>query len=70
MAEMNDPRNYYAPTRPNGTAKGPSHSPTAYRRAFRRVYLILHGGASVDAALRRLGMPPVDRELAVNAARC
>lgn len=68
MAEMNNPRNYYAPTRPNGTSKGPSHSPTAYRQAFRRAYLILHGGATVDATLRRLGLPPLGRELAVNAA--
>jgi hypothetical protein len=68
MAEMNDPRNYYAPTRLNGTSKGPSHSPAAYRQAFRRAYLILHGGAAVDATLRRLGLPPVGRELAVNAA--
>ena len=68
MAEMNNPRNLYAPTRRNGTSKGPSHAPTAYRQAFRRVSLILHGGTEVDAALRRLGMPPVGRELAVNAA--
>ena len=27
MAEMNNPRNLYAPTRLNGASKGPSHSP-------------------------------------------
>ena len=32
-----------------------------------RAYLILHGG-EVDAKLRRLGQPPVDGELDVNAA--
>ena len=68
MAEMNNPRNLYAPTRLNGTSKGPSHSPAAYRQAFRRAYLILHGG-EVDAQLRRLGQPPVGRELAVNPRR-
>ena len=68
LAEMNNPRNLYAPTRPNGSSKGPSHSPTAYRQAFRRVSLILHGGVEVDATLRRLGMPPVGRELATNSA--
>ena len=47
--------------------EGASHSPAAYRQAFRRAYLILHGG-DVDAKLRRLGQPPVGRELAVNAA--
>jgi hypothetical protein len=67
MAEMNNPRNLYSPTRLNGTPKGPSHSATAYRQAFRRAYLILHGG-DVDAKLRALGLPPVGRSLAVNAA--
>ena len=67
MAEMNNPRNLYSPTRLNGSSKGPSHSPAAYRQAFRRAYLILHGG-EIDAQLRRLGQPPVDGELAVNAA--
>lgn len=65
MAEMNNPKNLYAPTRPNGTSRGSSHSPAAYRNAFRRAYLILHGG-DVDAKLRRLGLSPVGRELAVN----
>jgi PKD repeat protein len=65
MAEMNNPRNLYAPTRLNGTSKGPSHSAAAYKQAFRRAYLILHGG-DVDETLRGLGQPPVSRELAVN----
>jgi len=67
LAEMNNPKNLYAPTRPNGSSKGPSHSPAAYRQAFRRAYLILHGG-QIDAELRRLGQPAVDGELAVNPA--
>jgi hypothetical protein len=67
MAEMNDPRNLYAPTRLNGTSRGASHSAAAYKQAFRRAYLILHGG-EVDAKLRGLGLPPVGRELAVNPA--
>lgn len=67
MAEMNNPKNLYSPRRPNGTSKGPSHSPESYKQAFRRAYLILHGGA-VDAALRSLGMPPVGRTLSVNSA--
>jgi hypothetical protein len=68
LAEMNNPKNHYAPTRPNGTSKGASHSAALYKQAFRRAYLILHGGANVDAKLRRLGLPPVGRELAVNEA--
>jgi hypothetical protein len=65
MAEMNNPRSPYAPTRLNGASKGPSHSAAAYKQAFRRAYLILHGG-DVDASLRRLGQRSVGRELAVN----
>lgn len=68
LAEMNNPKNHYAPTRPNGTSKGATHAPAAYKQAFRRAFLILHGGTGVDARLRRLGMPPVGQELAVNAA--
>ena len=62
MAEMNNPKNHYSPKRPNGTSKGPSHSPEAYKQAFRRAFLILHGG-DVDARLRSLGMPPLGRAL-------
>ena len=66
LAVMNNPRSLYSPTRRNGSSKGPSHSPAAYRQAFRRAYLILHGG-EIDAELRRLGQPPVDGKLDVNA---
>ncbi len=67
LAEMNNPKNLYAPTRPNGTSRGPSHAPAAYRQAFRRAFLILHGG-DVDAELRALGQPALGRDLAVNAS--
>lgn len=67
MAEMNNPKNHYAPKRANGSSKGASHSPEAYKQAFRRAFLILHGG-NVDAKLRSLGMPPVGRALTVNKA--
>jgi hypothetical protein len=67
MAEMNDYVNLYAGFRKNGTPK-PGHSPTDYRRAFARIYLILHGGSAsaIDAKLRSLGEPPVAHELAAN----
>jgi hypothetical protein len=44
-----------------GRSKGPAHSTAAFRNAFARTYLILHGGpaAGINAALRRLGMPPM-----------
>ena len=51
---------YCAFTR-SGRSKGAAHSTAAFRKAFARTYLILHGGpaASINAALRRLGMPPL-----------
>jgi hypothetical protein len=64
MAEMNNPINLYSYEHTHDAA----HSPAAYRRAFCRIFVILHGGpaAQVDASLRRLGLKPVGRDLAVN----
>src|SRR2546421_6768249 len=44
-----------------GRSKGPAHSTAAFRKAFARTYLILHGGpaAAINAALLRLRMPPL-----------
>lgn len=51
---------YCAYTR-DGRSKGPHYSTAAFRKAFARTYLILHGGpvTRIDAALLRLGMPPL-----------
>jgi hypothetical protein len=64
MAEMNNPRSLYSYERKHDAA----HSPVAYRHAFCRVFVILHGGsaAKVDALLRRFGLGPVGRDLPVN----
>ena len=67
LAEMNNPKNLYSPRRPNGSSRGADYSPAQYVRAFRRIYLILHGGA-VDAKLRAAGLPPVGRALPQNPA--
>src|SRR5205823_12912366 len=42
-----------------GSSKGAAVSTAAFRKAFARTYLILHGGpaAGLNASLRRLGMP-------------
>lgn len=54
MAEMNNPGN-------------PWHgSPPTYRKAFARIFLIVHGGPNVNAQLKALGMPPVAGSLAAN----
>jgi hypothetical protein len=68
LPEMNGHWNVYCAYTSSGQAKGPSHSTTAFRNAFARIYLVLHGGpaAVVDAKLRRLGLPPVGRDLAKN----
>ncbi|HEV2591782.1 MAG TPA: hypothetical protein VGU02_07795, partial [Gaiellaceae bacterium] len=54
MAEMNNGGN-------------PWHgNPDAYRKAFERIYLFVHGGSRVNARLASLGMPPVKGTLASN----
>lgn len=65
LAEMNNPKNLYAPVDPSGRSRGATHSAAAYRAAFRRAYLILHGGR-VDARLRALGQRPLGRVLPWN----
>jgi hypothetical protein len=56
FAEMNNANNVYSPY-----GHGSSHSTANFRRAFRRVVLILRGGATADVnrALRARGMAPV-----------
>lgn len=65
LAEMNNAKNLYAPVDSNGRSRGASHSAAAYKRAFRRAYVILHGGA-VDAQLRALGQRPLGTTLPAN----
>ncbi len=71
MAEMNHYRPFHSAFFENGSSKGPQYSPAAYRKAFARMYLILHGGTRValNAAFRRLGLPQLvggDTDLAEN----
>jgi hypothetical protein len=53
MAEMNNRNALYHPS------KGAGMSTQAYRKAFARIFLILHGGprVKIDVALKRLGLP-------------
>jgi hypothetical protein len=62
LAEMNQANNGYCAYNRNGSSRGPSHSTQAFKQAWRRATLILRGGpiASINAALDRLGLPPVD----------
>jgi hypothetical protein len=67
MAEMNNTGNLYAAFGKDGSLK-PGHTPADYRRAFARIYLILHGGsaAPITAKLKRLGLPGIAHDLPVN----
>ena len=67
MAEMNSTGNLYSAFRKDGSLK-PGHAPPDYRKAFARIYLILHGGtaASINARLKTLGLPGVAQDLPVN----
>ena len=61
LAEMNNAGTLYSGYRPSGQPKGAAYAPQTYRKAFARIYLILHGGSleAVNGRLRALGLPPV-----------
>jgi hypothetical protein len=63
LAEMNGHWNAYSAFNADGSSRGPSHSTAEFKKAFARIYLIVHGGASVDAKLHALGLPPVHGQL-------
>ncbi|HEY7603922.1 MAG TPA: glycosyl hydrolase [Gaiellaceae bacterium] len=69
--EMNGHWNAYCAYNQDGSSRGASNSTAAFRNAFARVYLIVHGGPAdaLNAKLRRLGLPPARTgELATNPA--
>jgi hypothetical protein len=71
MPEMNGHWNEYCAYNSNGSSRGPAWSTAAFKKAFARIYLLVHGGpaATVNAGLRRLGLPPAHAgELAANPA--
>ncbi|MGN6258392.1 MAG: hypothetical protein ACTHN3_11685 [Solirubrobacterales bacterium] len=62
LGEPNRCLNVYAAYDCSGNSRGPEHSPRAYKRAFRRIYVIVHGGGTARAINRRLaeaGLPPL-----------
>jgi hypothetical protein len=68
MAEMNGYWNYYCAYNSNGTKRGPAHSQKNYRRAFKRIYLILHGGdrETINRKLAHSNMPGIKTSLREN----
>jgi hypothetical protein len=61
LGEMNNCNNPYAAYSCSGGRRDRDHSAETFKRAWKRAYLILHGGdvAAIDARLAALGLPPV-----------
>ncbi|HEX5851569.1 MAG TPA: hypothetical protein VFY36_00610 [Solirubrobacteraceae bacterium] len=57
--EMNQANNAYCAFNNNGSSRGASHSAASLRQAWRRVVIVLRGGAvaDIDARLRALHLP-------------
>ena len=59
MPEMNGHWNEYCAFNRDGSSRGPRYSTAAFRKAFARIAVLARGGPSVNAKLRKLGLPPV-----------
>ena len=70
LPEMNGHWNLYSAYNANGTRRNAAHSQTNFKRAFKRIYLILHGGDrdAINAKLARSGMPGISASLPDNPA--
>ena len=70
LAEMNGHWNPYCAYNRNGTRRNAAHSQKNFRRAFKRIYLLLHGGdrATINAKLARWNMPGISTSLPENRA--
>jgi hypothetical protein len=72
-AEMNGWWSSYCAYNQNGTYRGWAYSTKNFRKAFRRTYLVIHGGSisAINAALKASGMPAMRRttDLPVNPVK-
>jgi hypothetical protein len=61
LSEMNNGNNPYSPYDLSGRSRGRAFSTAWFKKAWRRLALIVRGGevATIDAKLRGLGLPPV-----------
>jgi hypothetical protein len=69
LPEMNGHWNAYCAYDADGSPRGAANSTAAFRKAFARIYVLLHGGPlpAVNRHLRQLGLPPARTgELAAN----
>jgi len=67
LGEPNRCINVYAAYDCAGDSRGGAHSPRQYKRAFRRIYVIVHGGGKrgqIDARLSEAGLPPLQSDVA------
>lgn len=66
LGEPNRCLNVYAAYDCAGKARDAAHSTAAYIRAFRRIYILVHGGgkrAAIDVRLHEAGLPPLQDEV-------
>jgi hypothetical protein len=68
LAEMNGYWNPYSAFNSNGSRRDAAHTTTWFRKAFKRMYLILHGGPQdeINARLAALGLPRISTDLPEN----
>jgi glycosyl hydrolase family 26 len=66
LGEPNRCLNVYAAYDCAGDPRDGAHSPRSYKRAFRRIYVIVHGGGKrgqIDARLAQAGLPPLNSDV-------
>lgn len=70
LAEMDSFKNPYCAFNQDGSPRSAAHSARNFRKAFARIYVLLHGGSRelVNARLRRLGLPGISQDLPINPA--
>jgi hypothetical protein len=67
LGEPNRCLNVWAPYDCAGKARDSAHAPRWYKLAFRRIYVIVHGGGKrveIDARLHEAGLPPLQSDVA------
>jgi hypothetical protein len=68
LAEMNNSKNPYCAFTPGGGRRGNAYSTRWYRKAFQRIYILMHGGTAqaMTARLRSLRIPGVGVDIPVS----
>ena len=67
LGEPNRCINVYASYDCSGAPRDEAHRPRWYKRAFRRIYILVHGGgkrAKIDAELKDAGLRPLNSDVA------